>query len=62
MQAEFVGQSLHFITAELTRLREERRIAAMIKVAERTRRMREAEESGILLVISCKESHLKFVI
>ena len=46
IQAEFVGQHLQFITNELTRLREERRVAAMIKVAERERRMKEAEESG----------------
>ena len=46
VNAEFIGQSLHFISAELSRLKEERRIAAMVKMAERTRRMREAEESG----------------
>jgi hypothetical protein len=34
------------LTKELVRLREEQRIAAMVKFAERTRRMREAEERG----------------
>lgn len=34
------------MTKELVRLREERRIAAMVRYAERTRRIREAEESG----------------
>ena len=47
MQAEYVGKRLDFLTKELVRLREERRIAAMVKLAERTRRMREAEESGV---------------
>ncbi|KAJ3279411.1 Cilia- and flagella-associated protein 91, partial [Borealophlyctis nickersoniae] len=46
LQAEYVGRTLDFLTKELVRLREERRIAAMVKLAERTRRMREAEESG----------------
>ncbi|KAI8894254.1 solute carrier, TRAMD3 or PAT1-domain-containing protein [Globomyces pollinis-pini] len=47
IQAEYVGKTLDFLTKELVRLREERRIAAMVKLAERTRRMREAEESGL---------------
>lgn len=46
VQAEYVGKRLDFLTKELVRLREERRIAAMVRYAERTRRMREAEESG----------------
>ncbi|ORX56035.1 hypothetical protein BCR36DRAFT_280994 [Piromyces finnis] len=46
IQAEAVGQQLDFYTKQLTRLREERRISAMVMLAERTRRMREAEESG----------------
>ncbi|KAI8925846.1 solute carrier, TRAMD3 or PAT1-domain-containing protein [Entophlyctis helioformis] len=46
VQGEYVGKTLDFLTKELVRLREERRIAAMVKLAERTRRMREAEESG----------------
>lgn len=46
IQAEYVGKTLDYLTKHLIRLREERRMAAMIKLAERTRRMREAEESG----------------
>ncbi|KAJ3302204.1 Cilia- and flagella-associated protein 91 [Kappamyces sp. JEL0829] len=46
VQAEYVGKTLDFLTKQLVRLREERRIAAMVKLAERTRKMREAEESG----------------
>ncbi|KAH6573058.1 hypothetical protein BASA60_006225 [Batrachochytrium salamandrivorans] len=46
IQSEYVGKSLDFLTKELVRLREERRISAMVMLAERTRRIREAEESG----------------
>ncbi|KAI8908356.1 solute carrier, TRAMD3 or PAT1-domain-containing protein [Gorgonomyces haynaldii] len=46
IQSEYVGKQLDFLTKELVRLREERRIAIMVKLADRTRRMREAEESG----------------
>ena len=48
IQGEYIGLTLDFLSKELVRLREERRIAAMVKLAERTRRMREAEESGKL--------------
>lgn len=44
--SEFVGKTLDFLTKELQRLREERKISAMIMLAERTRKLREAEESG----------------
>ncbi|NWR53291.1 CFA91 protein, partial [Regulus satrapa] len=37
---------LDFLSKELVRLQEERRIHALILLAERQRRMREAEESG----------------
>ena len=37
---------LDFLTKELLRLQEERRIHAYVMLAERERRMREAEESG----------------
>lgn len=47
VQAEYVGKTLDFLTKELVRLREERRIAAMVKLADRTRRIREANESGL---------------
>ncbi|KAJ3413697.1 Cilia- and flagella-associated protein 91 [Chytridiales sp. JEL 0842] len=45
VQAEYVGKTLDFLSKELVRLREERRIAAMVRLAERTRKMREAEET-----------------
>ncbi|KAJ3288033.1 Cilia- and flagella-associated protein 91 [Rhizoclosmatium sp. JEL0117] len=45
VQAEFVGKTLDFLSKELVRLREERRISAMVRLAERTRQMREADET-----------------
>ena len=44
--AILVGQKLDFLTKELTRLQEERRIAAFVMLAERQRRVQEAEEGG----------------
>ncbi|KAJ3214889.1 Cilia- and flagella-associated protein 91 [Dinochytrium kinnereticum] len=44
VQAEYVGRTLDFLSKEIVRLREERRISAMVKLAERTRKLREAEE------------------
>lgn len=41
-----LGQRLDFLTKELVRLEEERRVAAYVMLAERERRIREAEESG----------------
>lgn len=46
IQSEYIGKQLDFLTKELVRLREERRIAVMVKIADRTRRMRESEQSG----------------
>ncbi|KAJ1508461.1 Cilia- and flagella-associated protein 91 [Coelomomyces lativittatus] len=46
VQAEFVGQYLDYLHKEITRLQDEKRLAAMVKLAERTRKMREAQESG----------------
>lgn len=43
---QHVGQTLDFLSKELVRLQEERRIHAFVMLAERQRRMREAEESG----------------
>lgn len=37
---------LDFLSKELVRLQEERKIHALVMLAERQRRMREAEESG----------------
>ena len=41
-----LGRQLDFLNKELTRLQEERRISAFVMLAERQRRVREAEESG----------------
>lgn len=46
VQAEHVGDTLDFLSKELVRLQEQRRIHAFAMLADRTRRMREAEESG----------------
>lgn len=45
-QGEMVGATLQFLSTELVRLKEARKIQAMAMIAERTRRMREAVESG----------------
>jgi hypothetical protein len=45
-QAEYTGKMFDYYSKELVRLREERKIAALVFLAERTRRMREAEETG----------------
>lgn len=44
--ASHLGEHLDFLTKELVRLQEERRIAAYVMLAERERRIKEAEESG----------------
>jgi hypothetical protein len=41
-----VGRSLDFLSKELIRLQEERRVHAFAMLAEKQRRIREAEESG----------------
>lgn len=41
-----IGQSLDFLAKELVRLQEERRVHAFAMLAEKQRRIREAEESG----------------
>jgi len=46
LEGESLGDMLDFLTKELVRLGEERRIQAMTLLAERSRRIREAEESG----------------
>ncbi|KAH7827381.1 putative AMY-1-associating protein expressed in testis 1 [Monocercomonoides exilis] len=43
---EVIGATLDTLSAELVRVREERRVAAMVQLAERSRRLREAAESG----------------
>lgn len=42
-----MGDMLDYLSKELIRLQEERRIAAFAMLAERQRRIREAEESGL---------------
>jgi hypothetical protein len=42
-----VSRLLEYLSRELVRFKEERRIAAMVMLAERERRLREAEESGL---------------
>ena len=46
MEGETCADMLDFLSKELVRLQEERRIHAFAMLAERERRMREAEESG----------------
>ena len=46
MEGESMGDTLDFLQKELIRLQEERRIHAFSMLAERQRRIREAEESG----------------
>jgi hypothetical protein len=47
LEGETVCDMLDFLSKELIRLQEERRIHAFAMLAERQRRMREAEESGL---------------
>jgi hypothetical protein len=47
MEGEVVSDMLDFLSKELIRLQEERRVHAFSMIAERQRRMREAEESGL---------------
>ena len=42
-----LGDALDYLSKELVRLQEERRVHAFAMMAERVRRMREAEESGM---------------
>lgn len=43
---ETVGHTLDYLSKELTRLQEERRVHAFVMLAEKQRRVREAEETG----------------
>lgn len=47
LEGEAMGDMLDYLSKELIRLQEERRIAAFAMLAERQRRIREAEESGL---------------
>lgn len=46
LESKSLGEMFDFLTKELIRLQEERRIHAFTMLAERHRRIREAEESG----------------
>ena len=47
LEGEIVGQTLDFLSKELVRHQEEKRIAELMSTAEQTRRMREASQSGL---------------
>ena len=59
--AGLVGETLDFISKDIIRLQEEQKIVAMVKLAERVRRMREAEESGnyFKLKLGTRQKELK---
>jgi hypothetical protein len=46
LEGQIISRTLDHLSKELVRFKQERRIAAMVKMAERERRRREAEESG----------------
>lgn len=46
LQAEIIAKTMDHLSKELVRFKQERRIAAMVRLAEDVRRRREAEESG----------------
>ena len=46
LQASIISKTMDQLSKELVRLKQERRIAAMVRLAEDERRKREAEESG----------------
>ena len=46
VQASVISKTMDNLSKELVRLKQERRIDAMVRLAENERRKREAEESG----------------
>ena len=46
MQSTIIASTLDSLSKELVRLKQERKIDAMVRLAENERRKREAEESG----------------
>lgn len=46
LQADIISKTMDNLSKELVRLKQERKIAAMVRMAEDVRRRREAEESG----------------
>ena len=46
MQSSIIATTLDNLSKELVRLKQERKVDAMVRLAENERRKREAEESG----------------
>jgi len=46
LQSDVISKTMDNLSKELVRLKQERRIAGMVRLAEDVRRKREAEESG----------------
>ena len=46
LQSDIISKTMDNLSKELVRLKQERRIAGMVRLAEDVRRKREAEESG----------------
>jgi len=46
IKGKIISKSLDNLSKEIIRWKQEKKIAAMVKIAERERRLREAEESG----------------
>jgi hypothetical protein len=46
LQSETISTTMDNLSKELVKLKQERRIAGMVRLAEDVRRKREAEESG----------------
>lgn len=61
LQGSIIAETLDQLSKELIRFKQERKIAAMVKLAEKDRRMREGEESGRRQaeeVLKNRENHL----
>lgn len=46
LQGEVISETLDQLSKELLRIKQEKKIASMVKVAENDRRLREVEEAG----------------
>jgi len=61
LQAEMIASTMEGLSKELVRFKQERKIAAMVHMAEQDRRRREAEESGrrqAEQILGLREDHL----
>lgn len=61
LQAELISSAMEGLSKELVRFKQERKIAAMVHMAEQDRRRREAEESGrrqAEQILGSREDHL----